>query len=634
MLKACQLKIILKKTKPPVWKRCIVPVGITFSQLAVILEEVMEEEPSDRYEYEFYQAKIHLREWREGAEPLTKWNYNYMCSSDTFIDGLLGREDWFTFRRNDGVDLRVEIEKRLDEENPCPCVLKQNGTPQNGAWTDAEALNRRLEERLTVTWGKADHSGYEKLRSRLEQGNTGLKGAAQPVDRQGRYRKSANTIIKDFSESLQSALAEKILGELRDLCKAKAGEEESRDPSFEEFFSDWSLKELQEMAADLKLPGYRALKKAGLIQAIREELLKPEVMESRLLLLSDAEAAAFERALKKEHGYYPAPDELEDLDRLYQLAYLIIYEDDYVQVLPEVARVYEGINTPEYQKRRREAFWMYHCLLFVGLLYAAAPERIVRRMLKNCLGYPVAREAFPEIFDLVPQELNPCVRREGRVIHKETLPDDLYRDIERTQGEIEFYIPSPEEVLDYTENGYPTGDPQYESLRSFLTGQLGVGEETADGLIPAIWNRISMGGQLSDVMELLEDAGIIFPSEQVWKESVPLIMDLSNHTRMLVGRGWTPMEMLERMPAQQGGKLPTIVPMSTMAADMLRESADELSSLGFGVDPDYGADEIPMVYMPQGTSGSMEAGSRKVYPNDPCPCGSGKKYKKCCGRNR
>ena len=23
---------------------------------------------------------------------------------------------------------------------------------------------------------------------------------------------------------------------------------------------------------------------------------------------------------------------------------------------------------------------------------------------------------------------------------------------------------------------------------------------------------------------------------------------------------------------------------------------------------------------------------KKVYPNDPCPCGSGKKYKQCCGR--
>ena len=24
--------------------------------------------------------------------------------------------------------------------------------------------------------------------------------------------------------------------------------------------------------------------------------------------------------------------------------------------------------------------------------------------------------------------------------------------------------------------------------------------------------------------------------------------------------------------------------------------------------------------------------SDKIYPNDPCPCGSGKKYKQCCGR--
>ena len=24
--------------------------------------------------------------------------------------------------------------------------------------------------------------------------------------------------------------------------------------------------------------------------------------------------------------------------------------------------------------------------------------------------------------------------------------------------------------------------------------------------------------------------------------------------------------------------------------------------------------------------------TKKIYPNDPCPCGSGKKYKQCCGR--
>lgn len=29
---------------------------------------------------------------------------------------------------------------------------------------------------------------------------------------------------------------------------------------------------------------------------------------------------------------------------------------------------------------------------------------------------------------------------------------------------------------------------------------------------------------------------------------------------------------------------------------------------------------------------SRTVGNRKIYPNEPCPCGSGKKYKKCCGR--
>ena len=30
--------------------------------------------------------------------------------------------------------------------------------------------------------------------------------------------------------------------------------------------------------------------------------------------------------------------------------------------------------------------------------------------------------------------------------------------------------------------------------------------------------------------------------------------------------------------------------------------------------------------------GSVRRAQQKVYPNDPCPCGSGKKYKQCCGR--
>ena len=32
------------------------------------------------------------------------------------------------------------------------------------------------------------------------------------------------------------------------------------------------------------------------------------------------------------------------------------------------------------------------------------------------------------------------------------------------------------------------------------------------------------------------------------------------------------------------------------------------------------------------TNAPKKREAAKVYPNDPCPCGSGKKYKQCCGR--
>ena len=44
------------------------------------------------------------------------------------------------------------------------------------------------------------------------------------------------------------------------------------------------------------------------------------------------------------------------------------------------------------------------------------------------------------------------------------------------------------------------------------------------------------------------------------------------------------------------------------------------------------ADRRKELYLEQKKSSTIVKEER-VYPNDPCPCGSGKKYKKCCGKN-
>lgn len=66
------------------------------------------------------------------------------------------------------------------------------------------------------------------------------------------------------------------------------------------------------------------------------------------------------------------------------------------------------------------------------------------------------------------------------------------------------------------------------------------------------------------------------------------------------------------------------LPAQAPSQPVFVQESDERSQL-FDSDDDvevFEADEIPQVTHPDG----------KVRPNDPCPCGSGKKYKKCHGK--
>ena len=50
-------------------------------------------------------------------------------------------------------------------------------------------------------------------------------------------------------------------------------------------------------------------------------------------------------------------------------------------------------------------------------------------------------------------------------------------------------------------------------------------------------------------------------------------------------------------------------------------------------EPIFDEEKRKELYREQKESGTVRKPA-KIYPNDPCPCGSGKKYKKCHGRNR
>lgn len=75
-----------------------------------------------------------------------------------------------------------------------------------------------------------------------------------------------------------------------------------------------------------------------------------------------------------------------------------------------------------------------------------------------------------------------------------------------------------------------------------------------------------------------------------------------------------------------------IVP-ETLFYNMLKADADYLYGLEQWMDI-LGEDKIREIVKEYKASKTVRRAAPKIGRNDPCPCGSGKKYKKCCGANK
>ena len=249
--------------------------------------------------------------------------------------------------------------------------------------------------------------------------------------------------------------------------------------------------------------------------------------------------------------------------------------------------------------------------------------------------------------------------------------NSYFRYIYDVTADKERYIPRKTEFLKYADLDYYEESDAEKKLRRFfkdnsfdvfeahaqeLAAQIAAQEDGADEYMPSadeeldifmddIHDIISDNGKLEETdpgdivreaFDLMTDYGINFRNDEQVSMVASLLMNAANNCRLWTDNGHTPNETAAAMQAQAGpikpGSLPTIVPGSTEAANLLKEGLPEINNMGFSVDFDSNAVELPVYEFPDGKNGQMKASKKKVYPNDPCPCGSGKKYKKCCGR--
>ena len=375
-------------------------------------------------------------------------------------------------------------------------------------------------------------------------------------------------------------------------------------------------------ANELQIRRVSGLKKDELAEKIANELLAPSVMKRRIATFSPEERILFERAI--ESPFVPSEEELDNAYALHEKDYAFINKKDELNVPVDVAKAYKRLNTPEFRQYAKKMSWLAQCLYFGENFYGVFDKDVLLEMYNARKGYHVSYEELERMCNEFPEDLTECRLEDGQkfIVVKYIAYDGSFKELLEIQQGKDFYIPTAEEVLDYNKNLYLSKETAYQKLREFFQKEIGLTYRDADDEAAEVWEKVQYDVDIQDMFQYLLDLYGEELTEQRLDMLVNLLQDANNHTRLQIHRGHTPDEILQN-DIRMGyfTQPPVIVPGSTNAANMLKAASAELAAMGVRVDFDSNADIV--------ADGKIQ---EKIYPNDPCPCGSGKKYKKCCGR--
>ena len=212
---------------------------------------------------------------------------------------------------------------------------------------------------------------------------------------------------------------------------------------------------------------------------------------------------------------------------------------------------------------------------------------------------------------------------------------ELFMETKRSQQDKPYYVPDKKHLLKYADSFYSEDTPEKLKLRAFLKERCSLSAEREAVVFEELLYGVrSLAMRTADVFGHLEKLGVRFKSQRDAERFTALYSAFHNTTRMPCNRGYTPDEMMQMTPPEERFKslslgpnirkslqtgemdiedfrkqiLTMELPSEAMRFDLLKQLADIKPSA------------------PQAEK------QKKVGRNDPCPCGSGKKYKRCCGK--
>ncbi|MDC7290165.1 SEC-C metal-binding domain-containing protein [Blautia schinkii] len=653
-MKAYQMKITIKDSHPPIWRRFIVPAELSFSQLSVVLNEVMGWSGYHLFSFEFHSLGLLLEEGEEfGDEFEDDWildDYDRDDASLIMLEAYLDEEKRFTYTYDFGDDWRhsVVVEKIIDDyEYNYPTVLKFKGdTP----YEDCGGIDRYYE--MLQTLENPSDPEYELLKEwtenhftrkyDLEQVNSTLQSyklenkKSKPMRQKEIYdellvKGKGFKRIQGFKESVYrdydgpddyddddfvaddfaadmlteiEAMLEDIEKRLIDSEKRLNGTMRQNwaarhdNDTLQDIYRDYTKDILVDIAKLHHIKGYSKYKKEELIEFLAQKVLDEEVMSRYLTFLTDEELALLDKPSASGSGEKLSAKETDHALYLVGAGYCGMSGDGDVVVPAEVRQRYREICSSEWKKARRQALELCCYLNGAADLYGICPVSQVIELYSKYTGKHLDEMAVYSFCELIPDVKKDFYTHGMQLIHKNYSEPYQLTELKRQQEGKPFYIPSRKEIEMLGSEGFLPFDSTMDDLRDVFSNQLDMDYEDAQYFAAHMQRTFRAGFSVDDALEWMDENDMLFQAgmEELFRKHLNAVF---RHTRKRADRGNLP-------KIQKGAEEPLKNDDSILPFYHQKENIVE-----FPVDV-----------------------KKKIYPNDPCPCGSGKKYKKCCGRNK
>lgn len=515
---AYQLKITIKGSKPPVWRRVLVPEGITFEELHRIIQAAFCRTDDHLYEFEFRSEGVRVAPSEEGGLQNSKY-----ILTGTAIDKLVSGANKFIYTCHNW-DYAIQVEDVIaDYKESFAQVIKFKGD--------------------SIPESCGDMAGYYEL---LEQASKKIKP----------YH------IEDVNKRLSG--------------NGNQGQEEVH---IKDIYDCYDKNSLLEIGRRHHMSGLSKLKKEELAEQIIAHILDKEVMSSYFLCARDSEIKLFEQVAAGNHKLLDS--QLEGMDFLYAGGYVTAGADGSFAAAEEVIKAYKEWNTPEFEEKRRRLSKIGDYLLAANFLYAVTPPSVVLETFNKYEDAKLTLEELNQAYELLLPYRCLVAYVDGNFADGALMEQNGLRELLKMQKKVPYYIPTRSEIRSMADNSGFIMTEELDRLGKFLAEVMNVPEDRIPYILHQVQAEISTGGQLQDVIDDLEEAEVVFENDEQTKAFSSIINDVWNHTRLVLNRGHKPYEMVMKG---------------------LEEKSVQRKNI------------------------------EKVYPNDPCPCGSGKKHKKCCGK--